>query len=377
MVFSHLVNDGLAQYLPGILPLIAVERHIPLFLLGSLMTAVLIGQMLQPLAGLLADAMGGRLLMLGGPALSALGTLGVSFGTSYPVIVLSLLLSGIGSTLFHPQALASARRMAGPRQGLSMSTFLIGGELGRAIGPLAAGLVAASLGLSHMWILAGAVVLSWPWLIRVVPRLPKRTSDRTPLSLRRHLRPAAALLTFTAFRATALAVVVTFVPLLWQRSGGSLILGASLVTTLFGVGIVGNVMGGVLRDRFGSAVVLWGSAGVTVVMLIALAFAQGLMLWPIIGILGMGLFSTAPVTMLIGQDIFAENPALGSGIALGLGHGIGAILLLGISYAAEHMSLHSVIALTAIFPLLSMIGIRLLTRTGSHSRPAAAHGVPV
>lgn len=364
MVWGHLVNDGLSQYLPGILPLIAVQRHIPLFLLGSLMTAMLLGQMLQPFAGILSDAIGGRALALLGPVLAALSTIGVSFAHSYALIALSLFLAGLGSTIYHPQALTIARRMAGPGQGFAMSLFLVGGELGRALAPLAAGIVAASLGLAHIWLLGLLLVLTWPWLLRVVPSLPKRAPDRAPLTLRGHLGPALSLLSFTAFRAAAISSVVTLLPLIWQKDGGSLIAGASLVTTMIGIGIAGNLSGGLLRDRFGAQVVLWSSASVSAAALIVLVFSRGLWLWPILGVLGIAMFSTASVTMLIGQDIFHENPALGSGIALGLGNGIGALLILPISYIAQHVGLATALEVTVLLPLLSMAGIRSLGATG-------------
>ena len=36
LLWAHLVNDGLAAYLPGILPAIALERHLSVALAGSL-----------------------------------------------------------------------------------------------------------------------------------------------------------------------------------------------------------------------------------------------------------------------------------------------------------------------------------------------------
>ncbi len=367
LIWAHLNNDALANYLPGILPAIATERHVPLFLLTSLVTILMFGQMVQPLSGLLADRIGGRWLALGGPLLSVVGVALVAVSGGYAGTAAGLFLAGIGSTLFHPQAMTVVRSLAGKRPGIIMSIFMVGGEFGRAIGPLVATLIVASFGLSRLWLVGVLVVVTWPWLIRVVPSLPKRTAKLAPVGFRQHFRPALALATFAGLRAGAISTVTTLVPLLWHRAGGSLVLGASLVTTMIGIGIIGNLAGGLLRDRLGSAIVLWGSSIGSLILLSMLPFAHGAAFWPILALLGIGLFSTGPVTSLIGQDVFKENPGLGSGVALGLGNGIGALLLLPIGYAAAHVGLTFGLGLGALLLVLAVGSIRpLLLATAEH-----------
>ncbi len=367
LIWAHLNNDALANYLPGILPLIATERHVPLFLLTSLVTILMFGQMVQPLSGLLADRIGGRALAIGGPLLSVVGVTLVSVSPAYAGMAAGLFLAGIGSTLFHPQAMAVTRSLAGKRPGFTMSLFMVGGEFGRAVGPLVATLLATAFGLAHLWLVGVLVVLTWPWLLRVVPALPKRTSRQAPVQFRRHFKPALALVAFAGLRAGAISTVTTLMPILWHRSGGSLVLGASLVTTMIGIGIIGNLAGGLLRDRLGSGVVLWGSSIAGLVLLALLPLAHGLTFWPILALLGIALFSTSPVTSLIGQDIFKENPGLGSGVALGLGNGVGAILLLPIGFAAARVGLTFGLALGALLLVLAFFSIRpLLAATAEH-----------
>ena len=370
LVWAHLNNDAMANYLPGVLPLIALQRHVPLFLLTGLVTILMFGQMVQPLSGLLADRVGGRWLVLGGPLLSVLGVTLVSLSHAYVGMAAGLFLAGIGSTLFHPQAMAVTRSLARKRLGLTMSLFMVGGEFGRAVGPLAATLLVAAFGLSRLWLVGVLVLVTWPWLLRVVPSLPKRTATNAPVEFRRHLAPAVALVAFAGLRAGALSTVTTLMPILWHRSGGSLVLGASLVTTMIGIGIIGNLAGGLLRDRLGSGVVLWGSSVAGLVLLAMLPWAHGFAFWPILGLLGIALFSTSPVTSLIGQDIFKENPGLGSGVALGLGNGVGALLLLPIGYAASRVGLTFGLSLGALLLVLAFLSIRPLLRATADHRTA-------
>jgi FSR family fosmidomycin resistance protein-like MFS transporter len=247
---------------------------------------------------------------------------------------------------------------------------MVGGEFGRAVGPLVATLIATAFGLPRLWLVGLLVIVTWPWLLHVVPSQPRRTAQQAPVAFRRHVRPALALVSFAGLRAGAISTVSTLMPILWHRSGGSLVLGASLVTTMIGIGVIGNLAGGLIRDRLGSAMVLWGSSGAALVLLALLPLAHGFAFWPILALLGIALFSTSPVTSLIGQDIFKENPGLGSGIALGLGNGVGALLLLPIGYAAAHVSLTAGLALGALLLALAFLSIRPLLRATAGHRTA-------
>jgi len=71
--------------------------------------------------------------------------------------------------------------------------------------------------------------------------------------------------------------------------------------------------------------------------------------------------------MLIGQDIFSENPALGSGIALGLANGLGALLVIPIAAIAgqwgdrDIMWLLALLLLTTL-PMVAMMPSSAATR---------------
>ncbi len=334
LTWMHFVNDGLAAYLPGILPFLVVARHVPLARASALMAVLLVGQALQPLAGVWADRAGGRRLMIFGPVLAAAGTAALAFAPSYASFAAALFLIGAGSTIYHPQALSAARALGARREGAWMSAFLIGGEIGRALGPLVASAVVVRFGLSRLWWLALPVALTWPWLWARLPVLPARRSAPAGAVRGGPRGPVLALAGFGAVRAAAMYGISTFVPLLWQERGGSLVAGAGLVTTLLGVGIAGNLTGGLVADRWGRRPVLLGSAGLTAMTLAWFLLTRGPWLWPALGATGIALFSTLPVTTLAGQDMFRDNPALGSGIAIGFGNGLGALLLLPLGLAA-------------------------------------------
>src|SRR4029078_12639857 len=75
-----------------------------------------------------------------GMGFTLVGLAMMSQATTYPVILFSAALIGMGSSVFHPEASRVARMAAGGRYGLAQSLFQVGGNLGGASGPLLAAL---------------------------------------------------------------------------------------------------------------------------------------------------------------------------------------------------------------------------------------------
>ncbi|KXS37805.1 MAG: MFS transporter, FSR family, fosmidomycin resistance protein [Halomonadaceae bacterium T82-2] len=325
MSWAHFLNDGAANYLPGVLPAILVSLNLSVALAGTIMAALLMGQALQPLVGLLADRVGGRVMVALGLAGSSLGGALVGFTSDVWALLGVLVLIGVSNSFFHPQALAGVRRLGGDKPGTAMSIFLVGGEVGRGVWPAIASWVVVQWGLEYLWVLALPALLTLPFLLQWAPSLPPRDSDAAPIQWRRHTGPLTRLVAFSTLRSLMIFSVVTFVPLMWTQAGGSLTTGASFITVMLVIGVIGNVGGGHLSDRVGRRPLMLAAMAVSVVMLAAFLLADGLWLWIALGVLGICLFSTLPLSILIAQDILPENRSLGSGMALGLSNGLAAL----------------------------------------------------
>lgn len=376
MTWAHMVNDGAANYFPGILPAILADAHEPLSLAGSLVAAMAIGQALQPLVGWISDRVGGRAILVAGFAMTSAG--GALLGETHSMVVLVLLLlaCGVGTSLFHPQALASVRRLTQGRRGLRTSFFLVGGELGRGLWPTLASLVVVHLGLGYLWIIGLPGALTIVFLARSAPSLPARPrpSDDRQTRLRWSGRglPLVVLVAYAGLRGFAIFGLVTFIPVLWRIRGDSLVTGASVITTILVVGIVGNLGGGHLTDKLGKRLVLVGSAAAVAVLVVPMGYLQGPGVWVLAGVLGCVLFMTLSTTIMIGQDVFPESPSLGSGIALGLSNAIGALFVLGTGLFVNRSDIHVAffaMAGASLLAVLAALAFPARLMTGEH-RPA-------
>jgi FSR family fosmidomycin resistance protein-like MFS transporter len=81
------------------------------------------------------------------------------------MILLSSVLIGMGSSIFHPEASRVAHMAAGDRHGFAQALFQVGGNLGTSFGPLLAALIIVPNGQrSILWFtllaLAGIILLA-------------------------------------------------------------------------------------------------------------------------------------------------------------------------------------------------------------------------
>ncbi len=356
--WAHFLNDGAANYLPGVLPAVLISMGVSVSLAGTLMAALLIGQGMQPLTGMLCDRFGGRGFIIAGLAGTSLGGALVGFAPGYWTMIVLLVVIGLSNSMFHPQALVVVRGLAGRRHGSATSIFLVGGEVGRGVWPVLASWVVTVGGLGSLWILGLPALLTLGFIPALAPPVPPRSRDATPIRWRTHLRPLSVLVAFSGLRALLLYAISTFVPLLWHARGGSLTEGAAFITVLMVVGIVGNLAGGRLSDRFGRRRLVIAAMALGVLSMVAFMLASGPWVWVCMGLTGVFIFATLPLTILMGQDAVPENRSFGSGVALGLANALGALGVMALGPVAgawgSSAALWAAIACGAVSVLIAL-----------------------
>ncbi|MGH9045560.1 MAG: MFS transporter, partial [Acidimicrobiales bacterium] len=350
--WAHLLNDGASNYLPGVLPAILIALGEPVRLAGALMAALIIGQALQPATGWLADRVGGRSITTLGLLFSSIGGALLGIAPSTGVLVALLLVIGAGGAAFHPQALAGVRTMVSARSAFYTAVFLVGGELGRGLWPTLASLIVSGLGLRWLWLVGVPGILTVPWLFAMAPRMARRARNASRIAWRQHSRPMSVLIGYRGIQAFTTYVLVTFIPIMWHLRGGSLVSGATIITTMITAGIIGNLLGGHMTDRIGCRPVLIGSALVPPAVIVPILYLPGAWVWVFAGLAGIGIFLSGSTTVLVGQDIFPENRSMGSGIALGLGNAIGSVLVLIVG-----LGVHDTTGVLVVFSVVSGLSI--------------------
>jgi len=181
VTLGHFLNDSYGSFFAPILPVLIEKLSLSLTAASGLASIPsLTSALFQPLYGMASDRIRGRCFIILGPLVSVvcMGSLGIVPHAF--LVALLLLLAGLGSAAFHPQAVAAAGAVSGARRGLGIAVFTFGGSLGFAVGPLAMIGAVQCFGLDRNHRVLPASQLDIPDVVRWT-----RLSSQTRIRLRR------------------------------------------------------------------------------------------------------------------------------------------------------------------------------------------------
>ncbi len=152
--FCHLLNDMMQALLPAMYPMLKSSFALDFTQIGLItLTFQLTASLLQPLIGLYTDHHPKPYSLMIGMGFTLVGLVCLSAARSYPALIVSAGLVGLGSAVFHPESSRVARMASGGRHGLAQLLFQVGGNTGSAIGPLVAAFIVLPRGQSSVaWI---------------------------------------------------------------------------------------------------------------------------------------------------------------------------------------------------------------------------------
>lgn len=266
LVFTGLAH-ALTHYVeltwPTLAVVLALETGIPLErVLGwSFAGYVLFGVGALP-AGLLADRLGGRRLILLGQCLAAASLFGAAFAEPGGwALVLCLAGMGLGVSTYHPAGMGLISRAVRAR-GAALGINGIYGNVGIALAPLLTAFLAETLGWRATLavtavLLLAAIALGTSLRFCEPPPVPHHEATHGPRVSTRHaltflLLCGTALLGGFAYRANTLSQ-----PALFAERVDVLDFGVAVSLSML-VGIAGQYVGGRIADRFPLG---WGYVG--------------------------------------------------------------------------------------------------------------------
>ena len=135
--FCHFLNDLMQSVIPAIYPLVKTGFQLTFGQVGLItLTQQCTSSLLQPLVGYVTDRRPQPYSLAAGMASTLVGLVLFSRASTYPLLIASVALIGMGSSVFHPESSRVARLASGGQHGLAQSLFQVGGNAGVALGPL-------------------------------------------------------------------------------------------------------------------------------------------------------------------------------------------------------------------------------------------------
>ena len=386
--FCHLLNDMMQSLVPALYPILKDNYTLSFGQVGLITLAFqFTASMLQPLVGMYTDKKPKPYSLVAGMGFTLVGLLILSQATSYPVILASAALIGMGSSVFHPEASRVARMAAGGRYGLAQSLFQIGGNMGQACGPLLAAFIVVPRGQGSLaWFSAAAMVAmiilfqvgNWYRARRAIGAVAAGKRGKAAGTTAAH-GLSKGRVGFAVF----ILIVLLFSKNVYQASLGSYytfylidkfhlsIQTAQFFLFAFLVGIViGTLLGGIVGDRVGRVPVIWFS------ILGALPFALMLphanLFWTgVLAVLVAMIIASAFAAILVyAQELLPGRVGLVAGIFYGFSFGLGGLGAAALGRLADSTSIYTVYQAT---PYLLCLGLLTALLPRLPGEPKNAH----
>jgi MFS transporter, FSR family, fosmidomycin resistance protein len=285
---AHTFSHFYQLLIPALFPYIAEALGLSYTKLGFIVTCFFLASGIgQVLAGFVVDKFGARPFLFFGLVFAAGGTLLAGLTESYPALCAFAFMAGMGNAVFHPTDYSIINRTVS-EQGIrtALSVHAIGGNLGYALAPIVAVLLAPRVGWHNTLVIAGAVGLIFAACLACVPlirsietRVPgKAVSFAKPRELFAPLLSPIIAMSMAFFTVTTLysAGISNFGPTLWQKWHS-----LPVETGLYALSFYQFAsIAGIIASTF---LVKWSSltAGQTALRATALAAVfAAIMLWP-------------------------------------------------------------------------------------------------
>ena len=368
--FSHLLNDTMQSLIPSTYPLLKKSLHLDFSQLGMVTFCFqLTASLLQPFVGLYTDRKPKPYSLAAGMCFSGTGLALLSRADSFPLVLISVALVGIGSSIFHPEASRLAYLASGGRRGMAQSIFQLGGNAGSALGPLLAAQIIAPFGQSRIIWFCLAALLAIIVLIRTGAWYQRNLALRTTPSR----SPAAPAHTLPVSRSRVIAALLILLVLIFSKyfymaSMSSYytfflidkfhvsVQTSQMLLFLFLFAVAsGTLIGGPVGDRIGRKYVIWvsilGVAPFTLLLPYANLFWTGVLSV----VIGLVLSSAFSAILVYAQELVPGKVGLIAGLFFGLAFGMGGIGAAVLGRLADHTSIRHVFNLCAFLPLLGLI----------------------
>jgi FSR family fosmidomycin resistance protein-like MFS transporter len=360
---GHLFTDLNQGAVAALLPFLVAERGISLAAAGALVLAATVSSsVVQPLFGVFSDNRPLAALMPLGVLFAGTGMALAGVAPTYPLILLSVVVSGIGVAAFHPEAARFANYVSGSRRARGMSFFSVGGNAGFALGPALTTPFVLAFGLPGTLFLALPATVMAAVLFVEIPRLRAFSPGETenvgtePADAPEHWGPFVRMVGIVTVRSFVYFGLVAFVASYYERVlGTSPAFGNAALTVMLSAGAVGTLIMGPLADRFGRRAVVAASMLLLPPLIYGFTLsgpALGMALLALVGAVTVGTFG---VTVVMGQEYLPGRIGLAAGITMGLSIGLGGLGAPLLGLLADNAGLSVTMLVIAALPVVGLI----------------------
>lgn len=376
---SHMFNDTLQSVISAVYPLLKDSLLLTFTQIGIItLVFQLASSIFQPIVGLITDKKPQPYSLPVGMAFTMIGIITLAYANGLTLVLIAVFFTGLGSSIFHPEASRLAYMASGGKHGLAQSIFQVGGNFGGSLGPLLAAYLITPYGQQNIkWlaiiafvsILVMFVISRWykDNLHRL--QLPSYKEDniedipteqlsekKNKLSKNKIILALSVLMILIFSKYVYMASLTSYYTFYLISKFGVSTEDAQLFLFAFLFAVAaGTLIGGPIGDRIGRKYVIWGS--ILGAAPFALVMPHAGLLWTCILsiIIGFVLSSAFSAILVYAQELLPGKVGLIGGLFFGFAFGIAGVAAAVLGRVADATSIQYVYNICAYLPLIGLV----------------------
>lgn len=365
--FAHLLNDLIQAIIPSIYPILKDSYNLSFTQIGLITFAFqLTASIFQPFVGYYTDKYPKPFSQIYGMLFSMAGIVSISFADNFYWILISVMLIGTGSSIFHPESARISNLASGGKRGLAQSIFQVGGNFGTALGPLLVALIVVPNSQKYiLWFVIVAVIG-----LGILSKIAFWYRDH--LILRNHkAQPFINLHNLPKKKvqiSIAILLIVIFSKFFYSASLSSYY--QFYIIDKFNLTIqqaqyhmfiyliayaIGTILGGPLGDKIGRKYVIWLSVFGATPFALLLPYVNLFWTDVLMVVIGIIISSAFPAILVYAQELVPKKLGMVSGLFYGFAFGMGALGSALLGRLADLESIQYVYHVCSYLPIIGII----------------------
>lgn len=366
----HFLNDMIQAVIPAAYPMLKESMGLTFVQIG-VVTLVLqmVSSVLQPFIGYYTDRHPKPYSQAVGMCFTLCGLFVLAFAADFPSLLLSVVLIGCGSAVFHPESSRVAQMASGGRKGLAQSIFQVGGNGGSALGPLLCALIVLPFGqhaISWFGVAAllavGLLVVVGRWYRTHLGLITQRAQDMGESHFSaRTVRWSMSILVLMIFSKYFFNACMTnyYTFFLIERFGMSVQQSQLCLFGYLGAFALGTLVGGVAGDRYGRKYVILFSILGAAPFTLAMPYLDKFGVVFTATMSGFIIASAFSAILVYATDLKPGALGVISGVFFGLMFGLGGIGSGFFGWLADEKGIEYIFHVSSYLPLLGIVAVFL------------------
>ena len=362
---GHCVVDIYNGGLTAALPFLKDKLDLSYTMAGSILIASnMASSIIQPFFGFISDKREKPLLLPLGCLCAGLGFSLLAFPSHYAVVLLLVIISGFGVAAYHPEGFKTASYFTGEKKATGLSFFMVGGNLGFALGPFFTFYLITQHGLSFLpvmfvpaFLFVMLIAVFWKTIrIPETARAVRTRGDGKKKTIRSAYTSLAMLVSVIIMRSWTQMGLMTYIPFYYKDhlKGDSMYAG-QLVSVFLLSSVIGTLLGAPIADKWGHKRFLVMSLALSSMVLPLIFLVKGMFLFLVLGLLGLVLLSSFSITVAMAQRLLPDNIGMASGLTVGFSIGTGGLGVTVLGMIADAYDVPTALKFIIILPLIGFL----------------------